>query len=353
MSFPGLDQGIQKVYSSFVILDSRFRGNDILWDSVMTKKNKNLIWVYPPNNWVSNFNKTFVYGSSNPRAKLFVSVEVDQRVCPDIKWGKHIGLPIQIFPNGNFAQVIKLPKKKNVVSLIQILNGKKRILTRTVISMSLRKKRRCMQRLNSNNHQSCLPQVDRYLQNDIVIVIDPGHGGKEYGTHSSKGIPEKVFNLQIAKLLYRKLTIENGQLRIKKHKIKIYLTRTKDKFVSLKDRVDFAKKKKADILISIHHNALPDNEDPLRHRGVGVYFTHGFVKPFAKKLLDSITKETKLKKYGIFKRDFAVTRPDFYHGILVECGFLIHPIEGEYITQRKIQKKIVSGAIKEILDLLK
>ena len=99
------------------------------------------------------------------------------------------------------------------------------------------------------------------------------------------------------------------------------------------------------MFISIHHNALPDNEDPLKHRGIGVYYTHDFVKPFAKKLLEGISKKSGLRKYGIFKRDFAVTRPDFYVGVLIECGFLIHPEEGEYITKKKVQEKIVRGFI--------
>ena len=311
----------------------------------MTMKNKNLIWVYPRNNWVSNFKKTFVYGWCNPKAKLFVS-----------SGGVYCNTPVQkikIFPNGNFAKTIKLPHEKNVIRLIQILNRKKKVITRHVIA-------RKPVRLTKQSYKSdigqvrllcsprlCLGGAGRYSvppRNDTVIVIDPGHGGKEHGTHSPKDIPEKHFNLQIAKLLFGKL----------KNKYKyVYLTRSKDKYVSLKDRVNFAKKKKCNLFISIHHNALPDNEDPLKHRGVGIYYTHDFVKPFAKKLLESISKEvaycnTPLRKYGIFKRDFAVTRPDFYCGVLIECGFLIHPKEGEYVTQKKVQERIVLGIMKSL-----
>ena len=312
---------------------------------------KNLIWVYPRNNWVSNFNKTFVYGWCNPKARLFISVVgVDQRVYPDVKQAKHIGLPIQIFPNGNFAKTIKLPHKKNVVRLIQILNGKKKIVARNVI---VGVDQRVYPNVKQGKHIG-LP-VQPVHKKNIVIVIDPGHGGKEHGTHSPKGVPEKHFNLQIAKLLFKKL---NGIARSRgmprhastRH---IYLTRSKDKYVSLKDRVLFAKKKKCNIFISIHHNALPDNEDPLKHRGVGIYYTHDFVKPFAKSLLQSIAKESGLKKYGIFKRDFALTRPDFYTGLLIECGFLIHPVESEIITQRKIQKKIVRGIMSIFYNVLR
>ena len=297
----------------------------------MTKK-KQLIWTYPRNNWVSNFNKTFVYGWCNPKAKLFVFCNGNSMQS------------IKIFPNGNFAKTIKLLHKKNVVRLIQILNGKKKIITRLVIA-------RKPVRLTKQSYKSDIGQV-RLLRrhyvpprNDKIIIIDPGHGGKEHGTHSPKGIPEKHFNLQVAKLLFKNLCMG---LPRQTHDWKIYLTRSTDKYISLKQRINFAKKKKCNIFISIHHNALPDNEDPLEHRGVGIYYTHDSIKPFAKFLLQNIAKESGLKKYGIFKRDFAVTRPDFYTGLLIECGFLIHPVESEIITQRKIQERIVRGVVKRL-----
>lgn len=308
----------------------------------MTKKDKSLIWVYPPDKWVTGFSKTFVYGYSNPKAKLFVHVGADLCICPDIKQGKHIGLPVQIFPNGNFAKVINLPYKKNIIKLIQIFNSKKRVLTRIInikpVGADLRVCPHVCHKEKKGEHTGSPLQN----KNEMVIVIDPGHGGKEHGTHSPKGAPEKVFNLQVAKILV-------GALRATPLRGKIYLTRTKDKFVSLKNRVDFAKKKKANILISIHHNALPDNKDPLKHAGIGAYYTHNFSKPLAKKLLHYISKETGLKQYGTFKRNFALTRPNFCKAVLIECGFLTHPLEAEYVTQKSTQEKIVRGIVKGVI----
>ena len=294
--------------------------------------NRKLIWVYPPNKWRSNSHKTFVYGYCDPRARLFVSV--DDYLTPE---------RINTFPNGNFAKVTKLPNVENNVRLIQILKGIKRVINRKIyISDEQTKHAPSLQVVQRNlDHLSLKSRLlHHYVHwNNRVIVIDPGHGGKEHGTHSPKGVPEKHFNLQISKLLYKEL----------KKKVKnVFLTRSKDKFVSLNKRVTFARKKKADILISIHHNALPDHEDPLKHRGIGIYYTHKFSRKLALKLLHNISKESGLKKYGVFKRYFALTRPDFCKSVLIECGFLTHPVEAEYITSKEVQKKIASGIAKTL-----
>ena len=292
---------------------------------------KQLIWIYPPNKWISNFNKTFVYGFSNPRARLYVLVRALRRSALT---------KIKIFPNGNFAQAVKLPKKENKIQLVQILNGRKKIVTRNIIVKNKPVGADQCVRPSSVDQCVCPKSVlaSPCIQ-PMVIVIDPGHGGKEHGTHSPKGIPEKHFNLILAKMLYKKLQKN------------VYLTRTSDQFVSLKQRVNFAKKKKCNILISIHHNALPDNEDPLKHKGIGIYYTHDFVKPFATKILNSIVETChgmSLQKYGIFKRNFALTRPDFCYAVLIECGFLIHPVESEIVTKKIVQKKIVKGIVRAL-----
>jgi N-acetylmuramoyl-L-alanine amidase len=174
----------------------------------MTKK-KQLSWVYPQNNWVSNFNKTFVYGWCNPKAKLFVSVLGEAGLKPACTKPAS-PKEIKIFPNGNFAQTIKLPHKKNVIKLIQILNGKKKIISRPIIAKKSKKLKNVIPNLIGNPGAMVLDS--RFCRNDIsknmIIIIDPGHGGKEHGTHSPKGIPEKHFNLQIAKLLFKTLRRE-------------------------------------------------------------------------------------------------------------------------------------------------
>lgn len=92
-----------------------------------------------------------------------------------------------------------------------------------------------------------------------TVVIDPGHGGRDPGAISPWGLREKEVNLSIAKYLYHAL---------KNRGIKVYLTRYSDYFVSLRQRVLFARKKNADLFISIHANSCPSK----RVRGLTVYY---------------------------------------------------------------------------------
>jgi N-acetylmuramoyl-L-alanine amidase len=81
-----------------------------------------------------------------------------------------------------------------------------------------------------------------------VIVLDPGHGGKDWGAKgSATGLKEKDVVLEVVKMLKDKLENKMG--------ITVYLTRTGDYFVPLKDRTATANNQKADLFVSIHTNA--------------------------------------------------------------------------------------------------
>ncbi len=96
-----------------------------------------------------------------------------------------------------------------------------------------------------------LPSLARQLGLDVTrIVIDPGHGGKDKGATGPGGVHEKHITLAVAKEL--KSLIEE------KLNCQVFLTRTKDRFVSLEERTAFANARKADLFISIHTNAHED-----------------------------------------------------------------------------------------------
>ncbi|BBH44036.1 N-acetylmuramoyl-L-alanine amidase [Pseudomonas sp. KU43P] len=84
---------------------------------------------------------------------------------------------------------------------------------------------------------------------DIVVAIDAGHGGEDPGASGSRGQHEKDIVLQIAKELQRQINTEKGY--------RAELTRTGDYFIPLRKRTEIARKKGADLFISIHADAAP------------------------------------------------------------------------------------------------
>jgi len=93
------------------------------------------------------------------------------------------------------------------------------------------------------------------------IIIDPGHGGRDYGAPGRiKGIHEKAIALQIGKRLARKIR--------KEIKCEVIMTRNNDKFLTLEERTAIANTKNADLFISIHTNANRDR----RVYGIETYF---------------------------------------------------------------------------------
>ena len=98
-----------------------------------------------------------------------------------------------------------------------------------------------------------------------IIVIDPGHGGQEFGAKGPDGTLEKTVTLELARLIASELEPE----------FKVVLTRTDDYQVDLDNRTSLANHLKADIFISIHTGA------GFAHSTTGtlIYFYQNFSKP--------------------------------------------------------------------------
>nr|WP_219062576.1 N-acetylmuramoyl-L-alanine amidase [Pseudomonas sp. UMAB-08] len=86
---------------------------------------------------------------------------------------------------------------------------------------------------------------------DIVIAIDAGHGGEDPGAGGARGQKEKDIVLSIAKELQRQINAEKGY--------RAELTRTGDYFIPLRKRTEIARKKGADLFVSIHADAAPSS----------------------------------------------------------------------------------------------
>ena len=215
------------------------------------------------------------------------------------------------------------------------------------------------------------------LDRNKVIVIDAGHGGKDPGAVGYKGYREKVVVLQIAK---------NLKSILQSRGYKVFMSRDKDYFVKLSERTKLANKKNADIFISIHANAVAKKYVD-KSNGIECYFLSKSRSERAKRVaakensadlsdMDFYGKESFLntinshnivaanklaidlqrgmlgflnKKYknvhdgGVREGPFWVLVGAQMPAVLVEVGFISHPVEGSRLISSKYQKNIAIG----------
>ena len=113
-------------------------------------------------------------------------------------------------------------------------------------------------------HSGALATVKRASEEyrpgrDIVIAIDPGHGGHDPGAIGQRRTREKDVALSISRELARRINAEEG--------MKAVLVRNKDVYVDHRARTGFARRHKADLFVSIHADAVSDR----RANGASVY----------------------------------------------------------------------------------
>jgi len=102
-------------------------------------------------------------------------------------------------------------------------------------------------------------KIDTEGTRDIVVVVDPGHGGKDPGSHGPSGLKEKDAVLGIARRLAERINREPGMRAV--------MTRSTDRFVLLRNRMEKARSLEADLFISIHADSFRDR----RVNGATVY----------------------------------------------------------------------------------
>ena len=258
------------------------------------------------------------------------------------------------------------------------------IQNRSKLSIRFKKDRNSlyirMSGVKITNPQKYIKKKDKkYIYNyrNKVIVIDAGHGGKDPGALGYRRYREKVVVLQIAKEL-KKILKARGY--------KVYMTRDRDKFIKLRNRTKFANAKRADIFISIHANAV-GRKDAKKVHGIECYFLSPSRSRRAKKVaamensadledmnfygkqcflntinshniiaanklaidlqrgaLGTLKKSYKnVKDAGVREGPFWVLVGAQMPAVLVEVGFITHPMEAKRLANRKYQRTMAKG----------
>ena len=193
-----------------------------------------------------------------------------------------------------------------------------------------------------------------------TICLDPGHGGKDTGNHTFWR-SEKVYTLQLAFEL---------RDRLKQAGFNVILTRGKDTYVDLPDRPALANRRGADLFVSLHFNATQTGRDkvcgpetycitPLgasSSNAQGEGANHGPTRAnrseqksllLAYQVQKAMVRDLKLTDRGVRRARFAVLRDTAMPAILIEGGYMSHPVERKKIYsaayRRQLAEAIVDG----------
>jgi N-acetylmuramoyl-L-alanine amidase len=212
------------------------------------------------------------------------------------------------------------------------------------------------------------------------VVIDPGHGGSNTGAAGVvEGLYEKRLTLAIARALAKRLEAAG---------VAVTLTRSDDRYVSLRERVRVANAAGADLFVSLHANASPTkaqrgyetyiltpdalNVDTAAIRGAdgaprdGLDATtaalvddleRGSALPQAARLADRIQTRLGEARSASASRGVRQAAMDVLMGptmpaVLVEVGFIDHPVEGVELLRRDVRERIADAIAAGILDFL-
>ena len=176
-----------------------------------------------------------------------------------------------------------------------------------------------------------------------LIVIDPGHGGFDPGAIGPTGLKEKDVNLEIARKVYDKM---------KEAGYEVFLTREKDKFISLSSRVEMAQEKNAGLFISIHINASKKSYTQGTETFVAKDCTNKDMK-LAELVQARLIKKLKLENRGIRKDNFYVIRNTSMPSALVEVAFLSNPHEESLLSNELFREKAaraITEGLKKYMD---
>ncbi len=164
-----------------------------------------------------------------------------------------------------------------------------------------------------------------------LVVIDAGHGGQDRGGMPGQKAPEKGYALDVSKRLESKL---------KKTGFATKMTRRRDVFISLDQRVAIANQYRNAIFISIHFNGAP-NKDAF---GIETYYYSGRESAaLATSIHRSLLNATGTADRRVRSRSFYVIRRTQMPAVLCELGFLTNRSEYRRIDTRRYRQLLAEA----------
>jgi len=282
----------------------------------------------------------------------------------------------------DLTEVVGSAKSKSV-QIAQKSNQKPVVNSKTVASVQSNvNNSKVAKTLQSNLvTQSILSKDSSVLlkSDHFVVAIDPGHGGKDPGAVGNGHVYEKNVTLQISKELKRLIDQQPG--------MKAVLTRDRDVFIPLHERVAIAKKNHADIFISIHADTFHDRTVRggsiyvLSNGGASSVMARALAKSenaslqdiqlknldqdvafalsdmsrdanirashkLAQNVLKEMQKSVKMHKHSVQSANFAVLKSIDMPSLLVETAFLSNPSEAKKLMDKRFQTKMASSIVK-------
>lgn len=178
-------------------------------------------------------------------------------------------------------------------------------------------------------------------QGKIVVIIDPGHGGKDPGAIGIGGVQEKNIILPIGKRIAEILE-RNG--------IQVIMTRDSDYFVTLPGRVTMAEQANASVFVSIHANSAGENRPEVS--GLETYhYDTGLT--LARIVHSKILQSLNIRDRSVRRARFYVLRKNSMPAILVETGYLTGRDDVAKLRTSAYQNQMAEAIAQGILQYLR
>jgi len=175
-----------------------------------------------------------------------------------------------------------------------------------------------------------------------TIVLDPGH--PPVGAKGPSGLWEPVVTLAVA---------QQAKTLLERAGATVLMTRTDSNPVDLFPRTRFAEEHDADVLVSIHANALPDGVNPFVNNGTSVYYFHPRSAALARALDRALVGELGVRDLGMGRGDYALVRDPWFPSALTEGLFMMIPEQEAMLASPEGRLRYARGVAKGIEEFLR